>query len=204
MSKTDFRLSSCLFGSVKLTMNADLDKYKYSGYIIWFDSRWEISFTDGNMGGNVIIFRADMRSSVHIDNKNKDILILSKEPTQGVDDIALTARAYYPISFTQLRKRFVLSLHYNGSSWLLFVYATKIYQFKVKDSEINDYTLCLGNISKDFAINKMKKNKKNKKQNKTKKSKTGLKTNVKFLSLDFNPIDTNDVLDIHKYLRKKT
>ena len=201
MSKTDFRLSSCLFGSVKLTMNADLDKYKYSGYIIWFDSRWEISFTDGNMGGNVIIFRADMRSSVHIDNKNKDILILSKEPTQGVDDIALTARAYYPISFTQLRKRFVLSLHYNGSSWLLFVYATKIYQFKVKDSEINDYTLCLGNISKDFAINKMKKNKK---QNKTKKSKTGLKTNVKFLSLDFNPIDTNDVLDIHKYLRKKT
>ena len=204
MSKTDFRLSSCLFGSVKLTMNADLDKYKYSGYIIWFDSRWEISFTDGNMGGNVIIFRADMRSSVHIDNKNKDILILSKEPTQGVDDIALAARAYYPISFTQLRKRFVLSLHYNGSSWLLFVYATKIYQFKVKDSEINDYTLCLGNISKDFAINKMKKNKKNKKQNKTKKSKTGLKTNVKFLSLDFNPIDTNDVLDIHKYLRKKT
>ena len=204
MSKTDFRLSSCLFGSVKLTMNADLDKYKYSGYIIWFDSRWEISFTDGNMGGNVIIFRADRRSSVHIDNKNKDILILSKEPTQGVDDIALTARAYYPISFTQLRKRFVLSLHYNGSSWLLFVYATKIYQFKVKDSEINDYTLCLGNISKDFAINKMKKNKKNKKQNKTKKSKTGLKTNVKFLSLDFNPIDTNDVLDIHKYFRKKT
>ena len=68
------------------------------------------------MGGNVIIFRADMRSSVHIDNKNKDILILGKEPTQGVDDIALTARAYYPISFTQLRKRFVLSLHYNGSS----------------------------------------------------------------------------------------
>ena len=42
MSKTDFRLSSCLFGSVKLTMNADLDKYKYSGYTIWFDSRWEI------------------------------------------------------------------------------------------------------------------------------------------------------------------
>lgn len=48
------------------------------------------------------------------------------------------------------------------------------------------------------------KKQKNKKQNKTKKSKTGLKTNVKFLSLDFNPIDTNDVLDIHKYFRKKT
>ena len=179
MSKTDFRLSSCLFGSVKLTMNADLDKYKYSGYIIWFDSRWEISFTDGNMGGNVIIFRTDMSSSVHIDNKNKDILILSKEPTQGVDDIALTARAYYPISFTQLKKRFVLSLHYNGSSWLLFVYATKIYQFKVKDSEINDYTLCLGNISKDFAINKMKKKQKKQKAKQNKKKQNRIKNQCK-------------------------
>ena len=35
------------------------------------------------MGENVIIFEADMSSSVHIDNKGKDILILGKEPTQG-------------------------------------------------------------------------------------------------------------------------
>ena len=165
MSKTDFALGNCLFGSVKLTMNTDLDKYKYSGYSIWFDSRWELSFIGENMGENVIIFRADMSPSVHIDNKNKDILILSKEPIQEVDDTTLTAKAYYPISFTQLKKRFILGLHYNGSSWLLFIYATKIYQFKAKVSEINDYRLCLGNISKDFAINKMKnKTKKNKKK----------------------------------------
>ena len=35
---TDFTLGNCLFGSVKLTKNADLDKYKYSGYYIGFDS----------------------------------------------------------------------------------------------------------------------------------------------------------------------
>ena len=30
-SNTDFTLSNCLIGSVKLTKNADLDKYKYPG-----------------------------------------------------------------------------------------------------------------------------------------------------------------------------
>ena len=56
---------------------------------------------------NVIIFGADMSSSVHIDNKNKDILILGEEPTQGLDDTTLTAEEKHPISFTQSGKRFV-------------------------------------------------------------------------------------------------
>ena len=64
-----------------------------------------------------------MSSSVHIYNKNKDILILGEGPTQGLDDTAITAEAKYPISFTQSRKRFVLSLHYNGSNSFLFVNA---------------------------------------------------------------------------------
>ena len=42
-----------------------------------------------------------MSSSVHIDNKNKDILILGKGPTQGLSDTTLTAKAKYPINFTQ-------------------------------------------------------------------------------------------------------
>ena len=78
------------------------------------------------MGKNVIIFVADMSSSMHIDNKGKDILILGAGPTQGLDDTTLTAEAKYPINFTQLGKRFVLSLHYNGSNNFLFVSATKI------------------------------------------------------------------------------
>ena len=63
--------------------------------------------TDGSLGKNVIIFGADTSSSVHIDNKNKDILILGEEPTQGLDDTTLTAEAKHPISFSKSGKRFV-------------------------------------------------------------------------------------------------
>ena len=99
-----------------------------------------------------------MSSSVHIDNKDKDILILAETPTQGLDYTTLTTEAKYLINFTRLGKRFVLSLHYNGSNSFLFVNATKIYHFKAKGSEIKGYTLCLGNISKDVTVNNMKKN----------------------------------------------
>ena len=73
-----------------------------------------------------------MSSSVHVDNKGKDILTLGKGPTQGLDDTTLTAEAKQPINFTQSGKRFALSLHYNGRNSFLFVNATKVYQFKVK------------------------------------------------------------------------
>ena len=62
------------------------------------------------MGKNVIIFGADMNSSVHIDNKFKDILILGEGSIQGLEDTILTAEAIYPINFAQSNKRFVLSL----------------------------------------------------------------------------------------------
>ena len=154
-----------------------------------FNSRSQFLFTDGTYGKNVIIFGADMSSSVHVDNKGKDILIIGEGPTQGLDDTTLTAEAKYPINFTQSGKRFVLSLHYNERNSLLFVNATKVYQFKAKKYEIKDNALCLGNISRDFTINNM--------------TKTGLKGVIKCFSVDFNPIDTNDILNIHKYLMKK-
>ena len=77
------------------------------------------------MGKNVIIFGADMSSSVHIDNKNKAILIIGEGPTQGLDDTTSTAEAEDPINFTQPNNRFVLSLHYDESNSLLFVSATR-------------------------------------------------------------------------------
>ena len=52
-----------------------------------------------------------MRSSVHIGNRNNDILILGEGPTLGLDDTTLTAKAKYLINFAQPRKRFVLRLH---------------------------------------------------------------------------------------------
>ena len=81
----DPTLKKCLFGAVTLTKNADIDKYRYSGYGIGFDRRGSFSFPGGGFGQNVIIFGADMSSSIHIDNKRKDILVLGRGPTQGLE-----------------------------------------------------------------------------------------------------------------------
>ena len=85
----------------------------------------------------------ELSSSVHVYNKWKDILIFGEGATQGLNDATLTTEAKYPINFTQSGKRFVLSLHYNGRNSFLFVNATKVFQFKAKNSEIKDYALCL-------------------------------------------------------------
>ena len=64
-------LKNSLFGAVRLTKNADIDKYKYSGLCILLDRRGTFSVLDGGLGQNVIIFDVDMSSSVHVDNKKK-------------------------------------------------------------------------------------------------------------------------------------
>ena len=77
-------LENCLFGSVKLTKNADIDKNRYSGYGIGFDRKSSFSFGN-DTGKNVIIFGIDMNSSTKIDNRKKDILILGRGPTQQLE-----------------------------------------------------------------------------------------------------------------------
>ena len=152
----DPTLKNFLFGAVTLTENADIDKYGHSGYGIGFDKKSSFSFLCGGFGRNVLIFRADMSSSAHIDNKKKDILGLGKEPAQGLEH-TLTAEKMYAINFTVTRKKFCLRLHYNEANSSLFVNGTDIYKFKAKDSEIVATPLCLGNISKDWSADNMKK-----------------------------------------------
>ena len=48
-----------------------------------------------------------MSSSMHIDNRKKDILILGEGPTQGLDNTILTAETKYPTNYSQSGKRFV-------------------------------------------------------------------------------------------------
>ena len=90
---TDFTLSNCLFGSVKLTKNVNLDKYKYTGYGIEFDSSSEFLSTDGSFG----------------ENKNKDILIFCEGRTQGLGDTTLAINILL-ILHNQSGKKVVLSL----------------------------------------------------------------------------------------------
>ena len=113
--------------------------------------------TDSNLGKNVVTFGADMSSSVHIDNKGEDILIVGESPTQVLNKTKLTAEIQYLVNFTRPGIKVCLSLCCNGSNSFLFVHATKLYQFKAKDSVITIYPLCLGNISVDFSVTNMKK-----------------------------------------------
>ena len=81
-----------LFGSIKLTKIADSDKYKYFGYVIGFDVRESFSLLNGSRFEKyvIIIFGADLSLLVHINNNKKDILILGKGPTGGLNDTTLT------------------------------------------------------------------------------------------------------------------
>ena len=67
-------------------------------------------------------------------------LILGKELTQGLNH-TLAEETQYSIDFTRLGTTFCLSLYHNGSNSFLFADATKIYQFKAKDSETKKTSL---------------------------------------------------------------
>ena len=118
-------LKNFLFGADRLTKNSDINKYQYSSYGIGFDRKSSFSFPGGGFGQNVIIFGVHMSSSVHVDNKKKDILILGKGPTQGLEH-TLTSEKMYSINFTATKKKFCLSLRYNGANNYLLVNGTKI------------------------------------------------------------------------------
>ena len=73
------------------------------------------------MGKNVIIFGADMRSNVNIDNKNKDVSILGQAPIQGLDQTILKAAATYPVNFTQPKKNSIIPIMQAAASYLLML-----------------------------------------------------------------------------------
>ena len=118
----------------------------------------------------------------------KYILILGKDPTQGLE-YTLFAEKMYSISFIKHIKKFCLSLYYNGANSYLFVNSRKIHKFKEKDSEIVATPLCLGNISKDFAVDTVKK--------------IGVNGYVYDFNVDYDAIAVDDILNIRKYLMKK-
>ena len=126
---------------------------------------------------------------MHANNKNKDILILGKWKTQGLDNTTLTAEAEYSIIFSRSERKFCLSPHYNGSNSFLSVNGGKIHQFKSNNSEIKAYILCLGNISKVVSVDYMKK--------------VRLNEYVYDFRVSYDAIAADDMINIHKYSMKK-
>ena len=94
----------------------------------------------------------------------------------------------YSVNYTVTKKQFCLSLHYNGANSYLFVSGNEIYKFKAKDSQTVASPLCLGNISKVWSIDNMKR--------------TGFTGYHYGFSVD-EATDVIDIKDIHKYLMKK-
>ena len=95
----------------------------------------------------------------------------------------------YSMNFTVTNKKFCLSLHYNGANSYLFVNGTEILKFKAKDSEILVGAICLGNISKNWSVDNMRR--------------TGFTGNVYDFSVDYDPIANDNIKKIHKYFMKK-
>ena len=98
-----------------------------------------------------------MSSSIHVNDKKKNILIFGEGSTQELDGTSLTAEKMCSIKFTESRERFCLIVHYNGANNYLFVNDTGIHKFKAKDSELVAVPLCLGNISQSLSVDNMKK-----------------------------------------------
>ena len=92
-----------------------------------------------------------MSSSKHANNKTRSILALGKGFIQGIDGTTIYAERMYSTNVTVPNKQFCLSLHYNDDNSYLFVNGREIIDFKVKDSEIVPYLLCLGGLSKNFS-----------------------------------------------------
>ena len=95
----------------------------------------------------------------------------------------------YSINFTKEYTKFCLSLHYNGANSYLFVNGREIIKFKEKDSNIVARPLCLGNISKNWSTDNMRK--------------SSFSGYVYDFSVDYNAIAVDDIKDIQKYLMKK-
>ena len=129
-----------------------------------------------------------MNSSKKIDNRKKDISILGKGATQELEH-TLSAEKIYSINFTEHNKKFCLSLHFDAANSYLFVNGKEIHKFKAKDSEIVVTPLYLGNISKDWSVDNMKK--------------TRLNRYVYDFSVDYNAAAVDDILNIHNYVMIK-
>ena len=71
---------------------------------------------------------------VHIANEKIDILIIGNRQSDSSNDTSMAAEEKYSKNFTEPRKKFCLSLHYNQVNSYIFVNGVKTYKFKAKDS----------------------------------------------------------------------
>ena len=162
---TSFTMQNALFGAMQITKNAtDNSKNNYKGYGICFDEGSEFghTITEGGRAHttdatNVLIFGADMSFSVHATNRANNIYLMGTGLTQGINDTTIYTEKNFYRNFTDFRKKFMLSLHYNGDYSYLFVNDRQELKFKAKTDQLVKEKLCIGNLSDQWTTSESEK-----------------------------------------------
>ena len=198
-SRSDtFTVQNALFGAMKISKNVDSSKYNYKGYDICFDegSTFGHSIKEGNFNHttnarNVLIFGADMSSSVHATNRANHIYVMGKAFVQGINGTTIYAEKNFYRNFTDPGKKFVLSLHYIGDESYFFVNGRQELKFKCKTDQLVKEKLCLGTLSDQWST-------------KSDSEKTGLHGNIYDFVVDYQAIvGVKPTYNLHRYLMTK-
>ena len=159
-----FTVQNALFGAMEIAKNADTSKYNYKWYGISFDEGGTFGHTirEGNFdhttnARNVLIFGAGMSFSVHATNRANNIYVKGEAFVQGINDTTIYAEKKFYKNFTDLGKKFVLSLHYNGDNSYLFANGRQELKFKAKTDQLVKEKLCIGNLSDQWTASESEK-----------------------------------------------
>ena len=193
-----FTMQNALFGAMQVTKNAtDNKKNNYKGYGICFYERSEFGHTrtEGSRAHTteartVLIFGADMSSTVHATNRANHIYLMGTGLTQGINDTTIYAEKNFYRNFTDFGKKIVLSLHYNGDNSYLFVNGRQELKFKAKTDQLVKEKLYIGNLSDQWTTSESEK--------------TGVYGKIYDFVLDYEQIaSVRNIYDMHRYLMNK-
>ena len=161
---TTFTIKNALFGAMQITKNADNSKNHFKGYCMCFDegSDFGHTITEGRRAHttdarNVFIFGVDMSFSVHATNRANNIYVMGTGLTQGIHNITLYVENNFYRNFTDVGKKFMLRLHYNGDNSYLFFNGRQELKFKCKTDQLVKEKLCIGNLSGQWTTSESKK-----------------------------------------------
>ena len=190
-----FTIQNALFGAMESAKNAtDNSKNNYKGFGICFHERSEFrhTITEGGHAHttdarNVLIFGADMSSSVHATNRANHIYLMGTGLTQGINDTTIYADKNFYRNITDFGKKFVLSLHYNGDNSYLFVNGRQELKFKAETNQLVKGKLCIGNLSDQWTTSESEK--------------TGVYGKIYDFVVDYEHISgVETIYDMHRYL----
>ena len=191
-------IQNTLFGAMQTTKDpTNNSKNNYKGYAFCFDERSNFSHTISqdrrqrtSNGKNVLIFGADLSSSIHATNRANHIYCFGEGLTQSINDTTIYAEKNYYRNFSEHGETFVLSLHYNGDNSYLFVNGRQELKFKAKNDQLIKEKLCIGNLSDQWTASESEK--------------TGLYGNIYDFAVDCEAIiGVGPIYDMHRFLMTK-